>query len=147
MSVWLHGGKASPVAAARSTSLWCVYIAHLGVMGSVLWNLNDQWLYCNFDSGGLQRKHDLSKQGAEMVFKVHACFKQESDIAGPHNNVAKCEEWLAEACCMGLRTVQSILNVHRVCKFSYQVIRCKRRKVNSMVKFNKNVLGFQGLQF
>jgi hypothetical protein len=82
-----------------------------------------------------------------MVFKVHAYFKQEPDIAGPHNNVAKCEEWLAEACCMGLRTVQSILNVHSECKFSYQVTRCKRRKVNSMVKFNKNVLGFQGLQF
>lgn len=79
-----------------------------------------------------------------MVFKVHAHFKQESDIAGPSNNVAK---WLAEACCMGLRTVQSILNVHRECKFSYQVKLCKRRKVSSVVKFNKNVLGFRGLQF
>ena len=64
--------------------------------------------------GGLQRKHDLPKQDAEMVFKVHAYFKQESGIAGPHNNVAKWEEWLAEACCMGLRTV-NILNVHREC--------------------------------
>jgi len=104
-------------------------------------------MYCNFDNGRLQRKHDLPKQGVEMVFKLHAYFKQESDIAGPHNNVAKCGEWLAEAYCMGLRTVQSILNVHRECKFSYQVKRCKRRKVSSMVRFNKNVLGFQGLQF
>jgi hypothetical protein len=79
-----------------------------------------------------------------MVFKVHAYFKQESDIAGPHNNVAK---WIAEACYMGLRTVQSILNVHRECKFIYQVKLCKRRKVSSMVRFNQNVLGMQGLQF
>lgn len=82
-----------------------------------------------------------------MVFKVHAYFKQVSDIAGSHNSVAKCEEWVAEACCMGLRIVQSILYVHWECQFSYQVKLCKRRKVSSMVKFNKNVLGFQGLRF
>jgi len=51
----------------------------------------------------------------EMVFKVHAYFKQVSDIAGSHNSVAKCEEWVAEACCMGLRIVQSILYVHWEC--------------------------------
>jgi len=52
-----------------------------------------------------RKESNLPKEGAEIVFKVHAYFKQESDIAGPHDNVAKCEEWLAEACCMGIRTV------------------------------------------
>jgi Ethanolamine utilization protein EutJ (predicted chaperonin) len=42
-------------------------------------------------------------------------LNKNQDIAGSHNNVAKCEEWLAEACCMGLRIVQSILNVHWEC--------------------------------
>ena len=39
---------------------------------------------------------------------------------------------------MGLRTVQSILNIHRECRFSYQVKLRKRRKVSSMVRFNQS---------
>jgi hypothetical protein len=70
-----------------------------------------------------------------MVFKVRAYFKQESDIVGPHNNVAM---WLAEACCMGLRTVQSILNVHRECKFSYQV---KEEKCAAWSNLTKKCVG------
>lgn len=56
----------------------------------------------------------LHKQARELIYKVNAYFKKEAsaveDNGGPACSVVKCAKQTAEACGVGVRSVQRIVN-------------------------------------